>query len=395
MSKKNNINSYIAHIVTDEKFIDMAIREFELQKIIKNRYIIIAKNKFNLSHIKSKFIEFHTLKSTVNILNSSACKGVIFHSLSQPSLLRYIPQEKKVIWIGWGYDYYDRLLKTAFPDGLLLENTRNLLEKYEHSQPLRRLINKLKYNIKNKLSGELNQKILLNRIDAFSPVLDEEYIIACKENSWFKPQYIQWNYGTAEDDFSLNSSDIKLGENLLIGNSATFENNHLEIFQYINNNFDWRNSKIIVPLSYGNSWYRDEIIKHGQEIFKENFTPLTKFFSNEEYIKILQSCGHVFMNHIRQQAVGNICIMLLKGARIYMNPNSILYAWLKKNGVKITPIALNFKEKNATKSNLKNLSDAEKDINIGIINEIWGRSNQNKKTENLIKLIVDNNPVKF
>lgn len=43
------------------------------------------------------------------------------------------------------------------------------------------------------------------------------------------------------------------------------------------------------------------------------------------------SCGNVIMNHVRQQAVGNIILMLYLGAKIYLRKENPIYSFLKEN----------------------------------------------------------------
>ena len=83
-------------------------------------------------------------------------------------------------------------------------------------------------------------------------------------------------------------STISLGDSILIGNSATFSNNHLDVFDIIKNT----TSKIVVPLSYGAYDYQDykkRIIFEGNKIFKDNFLPIESFLTIKKYNKLLMS----------------------------------------------------------------------------------------------------------
>jgi hypothetical protein len=52
----------------------------------------------------------------------------------------------------------------------------------------------------------------------------------------------------------------------------------------------------------------------------------------ESYLQILRGCGFVIMNHIRQQALGNIITMLYLGARIFLRTDNPIYQELQECG---------------------------------------------------------------
>ncbi|MBK7480393.1 MAG: hypothetical protein IPI69_12210 [Bacteroidales bacterium] len=56
------------------------------------------------------------------------------------------------------------------------------------------------------------------------------------------------------------------------------------------------------------------------------------------YTRTLQSCGIAIMNHYRQQAVGNILMMIWLGSKVYLSPLSTLYTYLKRIGIKVFSI---------------------------------------------------------
>ncbi|MDP2770608.1 MAG: TDP-N-acetylfucosamine:lipid II N-acetylfucosaminyltransferase [Giesbergeria sp.] len=380
---------YIVHITHDDKFIDMALREFEAVAPGIHKPVIFGKQR-SLRYVKSKSVCFHTLTSAKTLINLPDCKAVVFHAMPDLTLLAHISIGKQVIWLGWGYDYYDRLLSGVFPEGLYQARTRQLMHQRPAPNPIRWAARKVKTVLKLILRRAERQDVkLLTRVDIFSPVIDVEHKMACELNAWFKPHYVTWNYGTLEDDMLAEgqSCGVPLGPHILVGNSASFENNHLEIFEYLAHNFDLTGVKIYVPLSYGDDWYKDQIIAAGRAKFGDQFVPLTDFMAKDAYINLLQSCGHVFMNHLRQQALGNICIMMLKGAKLYMNPASPLYRWLLDKGAVVQaiaePIGLNHP---TPKQTLIPLTQSEQDQNYSMIQAHWGRDQQRHKTRQLINL---------
>ena len=374
----------IYHIIVDEKFIDVGLRQFEEVAPKMNVPVYIG-NKRELSFVKRDDVKFCTYLNIRDIFARNECGAVIFHSLPKDYwlLLKHIPAEVKVFWLGWGYDYYDCLLYKAYPDGLLLPETKKLMDIQTPSHQVRKMLIRLKRGIKT-LAGktvETNSDALA-RVDYFCPVLEVEYKMSRELNSWFIPQFISWNYGTAEDD--LGGNDIKFGvtrNNILVGNSATPENNHIEIFQSLRESVDLTNRKIIVPLSYGNTRYRNLVVAIGKQMFGEQFVPLIDYMPIEEYIALLDSCGFVFMNHLRQQAMGNIFIMMMKGARLYINHQGIAYKWLVDKGAAVFAME-------DLRNELVPINTVEHEKNIAITMAHCGREIQLEKTRQLVSVAI-------
>lgn len=378
----------ILHIVPDDKFIDRAIREFEATAPGLHLWVVLGGIR-PLKYITSSAIAFLSVREICKYIRSEECAAVVFHSLNPEffPLLKRIPADKKIIWIGWGFDYYSKLLSMNYSDGLLLPKTKHL----SLSIPKQKLIFSLLLKIKDiaKLSIGLSVRYnpdMLSRIDIFVPQIDVEYDMACKYNPWFKPKYLSWNYGTVEGDFmSTDLYDSVQGNNILVGNSASFENNHIEVFDLIHNKIELSSQNLIVPLSYGSEWYRDQVISYGEKLFGKKFIPIVDFMPINDYIKLLDSCGYVFMNHLRQQAISNICLKMLTGASIYLDIRNPLYNWFRGKGGIIRSINDFNKIPYKNKTILSPLTEKEKITNIEIIKTHWGEDAQRKKTRMFIE----------
>ena len=381
----------IYHLVVDEKFIDMALREFEAVAQGLNQAIILGEPR-ELKYVKNTDVVFMSLAELKWAVSSEDCEAVIFHTLHDWSLpvLAAVPEGKPTVWLGWGIDYYGRLLSAAYPDGLLLPRTAALtgrfwIERLSFKQLPRKVVNRLR-SLVGKIFGRSMtfSPNSLQRLDYFIPIIEPEYTLARSLNPWFRAEYVCWNYGTVEDDMSNGVSTASQGRDILVGNSASFENNHLELFDLLAECFDLEGRKLIVPLSYGNPWYAEKVIAEGNRLFGDQFVPLTDFLPKEQYIEILDSCGHVFMNHLRQQALGNICIMMLKGAKIYLNPINPLYAWLTDKGAFIESINGSNQDSPGKLQVLHPLSDTQRQANRQVIMNHWGRGAQRARTRRLV-----------
>lgn len=369
----------IVHVLVDDKFIDGAIRKFEtVNPDVHQYYMIGAAEPYR--YVKDDRVLNLTLKGFESKVNDADVVSIIFHSLPRfhYGLLALVPEGKKVFWLGWGFDYYD-FLKPAYPHGLVMPGTAGV----NCPNLAKRIYRSAKSSIKNTIRGiglnhNDNESLALARVDYFSPVLDSEYSLVCKYNSWFQAKYIDWNYGTVEDDFLLPGAKMNcLGDNFLVGNSATITNNHYEVFQSIKNQLDLGHRKVIVPLSYGDQQYRDNVVRCGEEILGSSFSPLLDFLPAEDYIQILKSCGFVMMNHIRQQALGSICISALMGAKLFLNPSSPLYSWLQEKGLDVGDVRC---------LDDKPLQHIDQLRNADAIKAHWSRDVQYERTRRLTEI---------
>lgn len=379
----------IAHIIVDDKFIDMALRQCDEVCQHQNIPIMIGSSRI-LRYVNREDVKFYSVRQAKTFFSSNECVAVIFHSITDGflPLLRYIPAGKVVIWLGWGYDYYDRLLSGFYPDGLLLPQTKDMMREFKLLRVMKSLRSTCKNVIKRALlcSGKSFYE-MISRVDYFSPVLDVEYLMVLQANSSFKPKYICWNYGTLEDDYCGICTNIVSGRNnILVGNSAAPENNHIELFNILRDNVDLYARKVIVPLSYGNELYREKVIAVGEKMFGDSFVPLVNFLAKDAYEKLLDSCGYVLMNHLRQQGMGNILIMLMKGAKVFMNPQSPAFGWLVSKGVEIHSIKELEGYQISSAVNLMPISKEAHEMNVSILKNYWGKSAQYEKTYNLIEI---------
>jgi hypothetical protein len=178
----------------------------------------------------------------------------------------------------------------------------------------------------------------------------------------------------------------------LVGNSSTATCNHLEAFDLINSSLKIEsNRNVVVPLSYGDLHYRQQVIRRGQMLLGQQFTPLLDFMPMDEYIKILLSCEYVIMNHIRQQGLGNIVIMLYFGARVFIRKENPIYPFLKEMGIEISTV----QELESTPQLLTTpLSENQKQKNKELVSEYWSNHKAISRTKTLIEQALYSKSVK-
>ena len=132
---------------------------------------------------------------------------------------------------------------------------------------------------------------------------------------------------------------------VLLGNSRSKSNNHVEILKILKNH---ENSigEIVCPLSYGKEIdYAKEVSAVGRSLFGKKFIPLKDLLPLEEYLKVLASVDVAVFGHKRQEAVGNTINLLAMGKLVFMDSQSTTFTFLKDLGVDVRSIEeLNFEK---------------------------------------------------
>jgi hypothetical protein len=102
----------------------------------------------------------------------------------------------------------------------------------------------------------------------------------------------------------------------------------------------------------------------------------------QDYYLKISSCSVCIMNHLRQQALGNISMMLFWGAKVFLNNDNILYKYLKDSGFFVYPIDDICRLGDIA---LADLSENEKKTNRDLVKKIWSRDAILNKIKKLIE----------
>ncbi|MCK7228294.1 TDP-N-acetylfucosamine:lipid II N-acetylfucosaminyltransferase [Enterobacter asburiae] len=373
---------FFFHLCPDDKFIDNAINMFRTVFSGRNYVCVYTKNK-KAKYVKEN-IDYHA--STRDLLFGVQCPeiekaDVVFIHLLSDTWFRTIEklnEKTKVVWLGWGGDYYDIIL----PGDLILLAKTALVQK-----ELSSLRKKTFSGIVRKIIFPTRRKVkVIERINFFSPVLPAEYFMLKNARCWNTfPLRVEWNYSFSEKDISeyeLKSSDVISQNSILIGNSATSSGNHLEAFDILER-AGVSGRKLVVPLSYGEPGYGKAINHAGKNIFGHYFESITEYMPVDEYVEKISQCGFVIMNHIRQQAVGNIIVLVRMGKKVLLRRESPVYSYLKEHGVHVFSV----QDLSAGTVDLVTpLTEKEVAENRKIIDELWSHEKLLEKTRKLIAI---------
>jgi len=364
----------VLNIIPDEKFTPFLQSLFEEVLPDKNLFRVITSKHhvaFALQNKNTRVVNYTYFVSDQFRKDLREATIVIFHSLNimYAFAALLIPKHIVIVWRGWGFDYCNYLKdeNTYFelPSNDLIRNKPSIKNTIFTKRSIKHLI----LNSLSKTAGPFMFKKFISRTDYFSCCIPDDYIALKAKLPNFKAQFLPLNYYSSEDTF-LRGDNIEIfsGNNILLGNSASSTNNHVEAICKLSE-LGISGRKVIVPLCYGDVNYAKKVIALGEKLLGESFVPLTKFSSLSEYNQIISGCGNVVMNHVRQQAVGNISAALLRGGKVYLRPENSIYKYYTRLGIKLFSL-----HDDLTRDNLDlKLSPEDIERNREIMSSVWAR----------------------
>jgi dTDP-N-acetylfucosamine:lipid II N-acetylfucosaminyltransferase len=375
----------ILHLVQDEKFILFFDAVFSRLPDVENRYIVHAVRHVPLKHVEKLDAwrvvgnRYFFSREMTSDLAWADCLIVHYLTVAGARMLLKAPSHIARVWSGWGADYYGFM-----PGGeraLLGEETARLMLESSNSGRVRAgQFLDLARQVKDGILGRLYLFPALQRVDYFSaPISNDFAFLQQALGSRFGAEYVQLNYGSVEQTFCVGEGNC-VGGDILVGNSATPTNNHLEAFRLLARH-DLSGRKIIVPLSYGLPGYREAVIKSGQAMFGDQFVPVREFLPLLEYARLTANCSVVVMNHRRQQALGNIGATLYRGAKVFLEECSPAYAFLKSRGAHVYATASLASIDNQL---FATLDEAAIMDNRAVLEEVWGHDKVMKNAETFL-----------
>jgi len=372
----------ILHIATDNKFLDYALPLFKQASAVENTVWVINQTRY-LGFTQSP-VDRVISPDELPSVNASGHHAIVLHSYKDylANFLLKLPADKPILWIGWGFDYYDLIDPSA--ESLWLAQTRAFDRARQSQQPwLKRLVRALRAKMQRDEARLKEQAI--QRINYFAPVLPIEYrVLQAARPDLSLPEQIDWNYGTLEDQYALNlGEDWVSGDHILIGNSATLTSNHLDALGLVAEAGLSKHQKVYMPLNYGDAHpeYTSAVCKRAQHLLGGKSEPITDFMPLEVYLELLSQCGFVIMNHVRQQALGNIISMLYLGSRIFLREESPVYKDLSAYGFALNTV----QQLDSNPEHLRTpLSIEERENNRQLCRQRWGREAALERTQQLI-----------
>jgi hypothetical protein len=271
---------------------------------------------------------------------------IIIHCLASPILLFFLNifpfLNNKTYWVIWGKDLY-----------------------FYHN-----LENKSVFHI----VYEYMRKRVIQRIAYIVPIFKEEYDLARK---WYKVKGVciecnllyPYSININNEKKETEKTQIKNKFSILLGNSASKTNNHIEMLKLLSTHIG-EIETIYCPLSYGGpNSYIDKVIKVGHEYFGDKFIPIVEFMPYNDYMNILQKVDIAIFNHNRQEGLGNIYSLINMKKTIYIRSDITTWKFFQRINIKVL-------DTNSLRTNnLTLLNDSKLEINRSNLSKIINPSN--------------------
>jgi dTDP-N-acetylfucosamine:lipid II N-acetylfucosaminyltransferase len=319
-------------IQSDRKFVRPIRSLFEAAAPGRHRYIVVGDLAEGLTLPVGTLCLSDSAALSQVLHSESDWEGVVVHGLPfeiADTLLSAIPQAYSIAWYVWGFEAYESWPRLS--SQLLMPETRRVSRRLA-GPAWKRWVTGSPWLARRR---ERTISRVASRYDYCVAPFHEEHDLFIETGILRSTKFHWGSYGSLKDYVDVHEG-IGAGEDIQLGNSASLTNNHLDALPWLCGSAAG-SRQVVVPLTYGDRRYRDVVVAAGRECLGSRFSPLVDFVEREDYVRMLHACGHVVMNHHRQQAVGNILASLWRGARLYMNDTTVCRA-LKRQGFEVKMI---------------------------------------------------------
>lgn len=330
----------ILHVAQDEKFILAARYLFEKAFPGQNRFVIVKPaGDPPLRYLKDDFKAdylVHNPDTVSRLLEFEEKAGlVVFHGMDKIKGQMYVNSQNKwkFVAIIFGAEVYND--RVSGDDFLGAKTARMVTELQRKSTLdwLKTVYRWVRYRDTNNLYDHLDMKQVIREMSTFGFLSEHTYCSLIKKGI-LSPSSRMVPFSYYPLDFIIKKNDLKAdGPNILLGNSASATNNHLEAIDLLKS-ADLKEGKVIIPLSYGKPKYADAVENYAHQQLGDRVQVLRDFMPLEQYNELISGCGYVFMNHNRSQAMGNLITSLYIGARVFVNDTDA-YRYFKNLGCHI------------------------------------------------------------
>lgn len=379
----------ILNIVPDDKFIDDVIKNQDVvNNDIYHEYVLVSDDEIkHYKYIKNEEkVRMVSTDSLIKFIKDSGCSALFLHSLpSCPlELIPLIPKSIKVFWFSWGGDIYQRPTQwnPAIKINLYHKKTKETIKNWKsYIKEIYYLASLLLRLVKFEKTDTQIYRAAVARIDYYSGVLPEEYELM-RRLSYFNASPVKYMYNVMFPEMIYDLGKT-YGDEILVGNSGDPTNNHKDIIELLRR-LNLKNRIINIPLSYGgDANYINNVVNYGKSKLGKNQNAIKTYMGKMQYLNLLKKCSIVIFYHERQQALGNIYLLLMLGAKIFLSENSITYKSLEKKGFIIYSIQRDLNQYNIDHP----LTEIERKNNIKLIQDFMSKANYNTMLNKLYALI--------
>lgn len=322
----------VVHVLSSGSFLDTTASVFEEAAPGRNVFVGVGIDASRLvvpdtARVEDVGADAAGLARLDELVASS--RVAVFHGVTAataPALGR-APSSVLRVWSGWGGDYYGGSIDRWA--GLLAPATRRYFSStIRPTYWLSRVAAARRYGPVLRAAARA--------ADVFSAPVPEDLAVFRRRFPTFRGRYSQLNYVTLEEAIA-SGPPAALGRDILLGNSASMTNNHLDVIDRLAA-VDLEERRVVAPLSYGDREYAAVVARRGREVLGDRFVPLADFLPLDEYNALLNECGVIVHGAWRQEGLGNILRGLWQGARIVLDPRNPVLEHLRTRGLAVSTL---------------------------------------------------------
>lgn len=283
---------------------------------------IILRLKTQSPHFRSA--DLHSREFDELVGDTEQYDQVFIHQFS-PMLYRWVAQHRfrKLNWMVWGADLYNL---PGHEFDLYEPRTKAFVKSRQTTRD--RL-----YRLKARVVTSLFRDRALKKVDHILTWMNGEFQWARNHlpvvNASHKYFFYQnrFSYESVIREMSGFEPKKNPAPTLLLGNSGTPSNNHLDLADHlVRSGF---RGELIVPLTYGSPDYIREL-KSALKIPGCSIRYLEAHMPFPEYLRLLAGTDGLIMNTLRPQGYGNIFLMMVLGKKVFLNPKNPSCADLRR-----------------------------------------------------------------
>jgi dTDP-N-acetylfucosamine:lipid II N-acetylfucosaminyltransferase len=164
---------------------------------------------------------------------------------------------------------------------------------------------------------------------------------------------------------------------ILLGNSATPSNLHEDALRRLAAHRG-EAIEVLVPLSYGDPQYAQQVAALGRNLLGAKFVPLLEWQPPEKYTELLESVDAGVFNQKCQQALGNIYHLFASGKRVFLRSDSRMWDFFTQNvGLEVSDACaiggMSFDELSAPTDRLRNYNGINAFLSPENMRQTWSK----------------------
>jgi dTDP-N-acetylfucosamine:lipid II N-acetylfucosaminyltransferase len=317
------------HIASDNTFINAFYDNLREASLLNSNRIVIRSNDKELKAVK-RDIQFAPLysKKFNSIVGDTFSYDKVYVHYFTPLLYRWVALNKfkELNWVTWGGDIYN----LPSLDRLCYEPL-TFTQYVKKNKSVRQIL----YELKILMLHSAFRKRAYSKVANIMTWMEQEYQFALRHlplQAKHKFFFYENQFPYSELDSIHKKSETTRGKcSLIIGNSGSPSNNHLDTISFLEKH--QVDADLIVPVSYGDKKYIS-FLKKNLNYKYGNLEFVDRYMQFHEYIRFLAGADGLVMNTIRPQGYGNILMMFYLGKPVFFNSRNISLPDLTSNEIR-------------------------------------------------------------